>query len=180
LIERGVVRIEDDAQNRVRVVVEPPPSEPGTKAARPITLSEDEFFELLGQRDAGLPGVLKSFLAKAESIGVSADVQASLSLKYPLQSGRTVNLGVINKNGTVDFGYSSAGDLKSRRTYNERLAALIGGKVLESNKGLSWVKTAANTFPLLSDLLPQHEQSWLDAIEQNVRENSESTSSDEA
>jgi len=80
----------------------------------------------------------------------------------------------------VDFGYSSPGDLKSRRTYNEKLAALIGGKVLENNKGFSWVKTAANTFPLLSDLLPQHEQAWLDAMEQRVRENSESTSSNEA
>lgn len=176
LIERGVIRIQDDAQSRAQVVVEPPPPGPGTRPPRPITLSEDDFFELLGQRDAALPGVLKSFVAKAESIRVFAEVQASLSLKYRLQSGRTVNLGVINKNGTVDFGYSSAGDLKSRRIYNERLAALIGGKVLENKSGLSWVKTAANTFPLLSDLLPEHEQAWLDAIEQSIRENSESTS----
>ena len=57
------------------------------------------------------------------------------------------------------------------RTYNESLAKLIGGSVIEVRDGKDFVlRIGNNKMPRLSDLLPQHEQAWLDAMEQYIRE----------
>jgi hypothetical protein len=57
------------------------------------------------------------------------------------------------------------------RVYNEKLAALVGGIVKFDGKGKSWVRTAGNnSYPVLSDLLPQHEQAWLDAMKQYIQD----------
>jgi hypothetical protein len=165
LIERGVVRIEDG-----RVVVEPPSINAGEK---PVTggVTEDEYFDALGQTNPAWPGLLRSFLSKAEDLRIFGDLQAVLSLKYTLESGRAINLGVIGKTGKVDTGYGGAADLHSMRVYNEKLAALVGGIVKFDGKGKSWVRTAGNnSYPVLSDLLPQHEQAWLDAMKQYIQD----------
>jgi hypothetical protein len=67
LIERGVVRIEGDVPAGQRVIVEPVSLPSKASSGRRMGIGEDEFFELLGQRDPGLPEVLKSFLVKAEA-----------------------------------------------------------------------------------------------------------------
>jgi len=172
LIERGVVRIVDGGQAGVRIVVDSPSPKPEMKPARPVSISEEEFFDALGQNNSAWPDLLRSFLSKAESFRVFKEVKASLSLKYTLESGRAINLGVISKSGAPDTGYLSAADPASRRAYNKKLKELIGGFVGSSEKnGLTWVRTAGNkSFPLLSDLLPQHEQAWLDAMEQYVKD----------
>jgi hypothetical protein len=82
LVERGVVRIEGIPAGQ-RVIVELPTSGPTNKSPlRRMGIGEDEFFELLGQRETHLPEVLKAFLAKGEALGVYADMQGGLNLKH--------------------------------------------------------------------------------------------------
>jgi hypothetical protein len=134
-------------------------------------IGEDEFFELLGQRDPGLPDVLKAFLAKAEAFGVYADLQGGLNLKHSSPIGRALNMGTIEKGGIVDTGPSTWGDRRSLgQTYNENLAKLIGGSVIEAKNGDAGLRTSTGRMPRLSDLLPQHEQAWLDGMERYIRE----------
>lgn len=55
-------------------------------------------------------------------------------------------------------------------SYNESLAKLVGGSVTEVRNGEDFVLRIEGKMPRLSDLLPQHEQAWLDAMEQYIRE----------
>jgi hypothetical protein len=170
LIERGVVRIEGAVPAGLRVTVEPPPSSKASPGRR-MGIGEDEFFELLGQKDPGLPEILKDFLAKAEAFGVYADLLGGLNLKHASPTGHPLNMGTIYKSGIVDTGPSTWWGTKSAgKTYNKNLANLIGGSVKEINNGQTFVKTAAGKMPLLSAFLPQREQAWLDAMEQYIRE----------
>jgi len=66
-----------------------------------MSTTEDEFFEVLGQKYPGLPDALKSFLAKAEAFGVYADFQGGLNLKHAAKTGRPLNMGTIHKGGIL-------------------------------------------------------------------------------
>lgn len=173
LIERGVVRIEESASMGVKLSVGasslPPSSAP---KGRSFGISEDEFFDALSQRDASLPSSLKSFLAKADALGVYADVQGGMNLKHEVPQGRPLNLGTIRKDGYVDTGPSTWWDRAAiGQTYNDRLAALIGGYVQPAKSGTeSAVRTSKKSTPKLSDFLPQHEEGWLTAIEAYLKD----------
>ena len=177
LIERGVVRVEGDGQAGLRVTVESASLPSDAPSGRRISIGEDEFFELLGQRNPGLPELLKTFLAKAAAFGVYADRQGGLNLKHPSPIGQPLNMGTISRGGIVDPGPSSW--LGRGRTYNESIAKLIGGSVVDStHEESSYVRNAAGKMPRLSDLLPQHEQAWLDAMQQYIRESLAEMNSD--
>jgi len=166
LIERGVVRIETDSKAGMRVVVEPASTDPKPSTTRRMSITEDEFFDALGQRNPVWPNQLKQFLEKAESLGVYADFRGGLNLRRTLPDVKPLNMGNITKEGIVDTGMSTWWDRKAQGAkYNSRIAQLIGGSVKMHETGSGWVKTASNKLPLLSDLLPQYEQGWLDAIE---------------
>ena len=173
LLERGVVRIEGELPPGQRLTVVLPTSGPTKQApSRPMGIGEDEFFELLGRRDTRFPENLNAFLAKAEAFGVYADMQGGLNLKHASPTERPLNMGTISKGGIVDTGPSTWWDRRlPGQNYNESLARLIGGKLSEEGKtGDSGLRTAAGKMPRLSDLLPQNEQAWLDAMERYIRE----------
>jgi hypothetical protein len=80
-------------------------------------------------------------------------------------------MGAITKGGMVDIGPSTWWAPKGvARAYNESLAKLIGGSVREVRNGEDFVLRIGDKMPRLSDLLPQHEQAWLDAMEQYIRD----------
>ncbi|WP_428483328.1 hypothetical protein [Rhodopila sp.] len=171
LIERGVIRIEGDGLHGVRVEVAAPPDSSSVVIGQRMTIGEDEFFEKLGQTDLRLPELLKAFLAKAEALNVYTEFQSALSLKHASPEGKPLNMGTIRKDGFVDTSpVTWWGRTKFGAIYNNALAAQIGGKVNSAKQGQeSAVRTAAAKTPKLSDFLPQHEQAWLDAIEQYIR-----------
>lgn len=168
LIERGVVRLEDATPDGVRFSVSTPSeSRSGAPKFRSFGITEDEFFDTLRQRDPALPALLRSFLAKADAIGIYPDVQGGMNLKHEAPQGRPLNLGTIRKDGYVDTAPSTWwGRTAIGQAYNDRLAALIGGHVQPNKSGTeSAVRTANKTTPRLSDFLPRHEDAWLTAIE---------------
>lgn len=173
LIERGVVRIEGTFPAGQRLIVEPPTS--GTSqppSGRRMGIREDEFFETLGEKDPKLPEVLKAFLAKAEGFGVYAEFQGSLNLKRSLPTGQPLNMGYITKGGIVDLGTSTYwSDLEVARIYSETLARVLGGTVVQGKRAKDLFVHVKAKLPRLSDLLPQNEQAWLDAMERYIREN---------
>jgi hypothetical protein len=171
LIERGVVRIEGNVPAGLRVAVEQVPLPAKASSGRRMSIGEDEFFEMLGQKDTALPELLKAFLVKAEAFGVYTDLQGAMSLKHASPTGQPLNMGTIGKGGLVDTGFSkSFGRTSQGKTYNENLAKLIGGSVIDAKSEKHALRTKAGRMPPLSDFLPQHEQGWLDAMEQYIRE----------
>jgi hypothetical protein len=92
MIERGIVRIEQGTATVQAVSA-------GAQAG-PQTISSAEFWEKLARRDPALPGLIRSFLAALEPLGVYPDLKASLNLKADLADReKPVNLGYITKNG---------------------------------------------------------------------------------
>lgn len=173
LIERGVVRIESGTG---RVQIDPPQTSGVARAGAPtprraVSIGEDEFYDLLAQRDPSTPGLLRTFLERADRLGVYVDRQAGLNLKHDGAGGRALNLGTIRKDGFVDTGPASWwGRTAEALDYNRRLAEAIGGQVVEMMKGEQCaLRTAAEKTPRLTDLLPSHEEAWLSAMEAYIR-----------
>lgn len=171
MIERGVVSIQE-AIGPARIVVDAAsgaatPSIPSGR--RGIGIGEDEFLELLGQRDPTAPALLQSFLRRAEALGIRADRQSGLNLKHAAQAGNDLNLGTLSKDGWLDtepaswFGRGEIG-----RAYNGRLATMLGGFVQERNE-LSAVRNSQGKRPRLTEMLPAHETAWLSAMEEYIR-----------
>jgi hypothetical protein len=172
LIERGVVHIaEGDDGKRQVLVGAAQPAIPSSSKPRPMSLGEDEFYEILDQRDPGISAVLKEFLNKADALGITVDRKSGLNLKHAAPQGNQLNLGTIDKSGFVDTSPSTWWDRsKLGRIYNDGLAKQIGGFVREMKDGKeSAVRTAAGKMPRLTDLLPAHEDAWLNAISEYTR-----------
>jgi hypothetical protein len=174
LIERGVVRVEGDTSQGVKVEITAMPVSPadGGSAGRRMSISEDEFYELLGKKYPAMPDILRAFLAKADGLGVYPRLQGGLNLKHAAPEGqRELNLGAIYKDGIVDTGPATWwGRWAAGRAYNETLAAAIGGAIRDSKDNTGWLHSAAEKMPRLPDFLPQHEQLWLDAMAQYIED----------
>jgi hypothetical protein len=172
LIERGVVRIAEGNDGLRQILVgASQPLTSATSKPRAMSLGEDEFYEILDQRDPGISAVLKEFLNKADALGITVDRKSGLNLKHAAPEGNQLNLGTIDKSGFVDTSPSTWWNRsKNGRAYNEILAERIGGFVREMKDGQeSAVRTAAGKMPRLTDLLPAHEEAWLNAISEYTR-----------
>jgi hypothetical protein len=168
MIERGVVRLENDS---IRVEsVRASPAQTVGAPRRAISIGEDEFYEILAQKDAAAPEILRQFLEKADRIGVYADRQAGLNLKHAGASDRPLNLGTIRKDGFVDTGPASWWERAAEaEAYNATLAKAIRGKVGFNKAGKECaLRTAKDKTPRLADLLPKHADLWLNAMEQYI------------
>lgn len=159
MITRGIVTVEEEA-----AVIKP--VTPSAMPGKATTISEELYYEELGRKASTAPALVKSFLAHLEPLGVYGDLMASLNLKADLPGAkRATNFGYITKGGKVwtdTLAWTSAPDVAE--AYNARLAALIGGVVGYTTSGSSYVSTNGSSAPKVTDLLPQHEAAWLDAI----------------
>jgi hypothetical protein len=170
LIERGVVQLDNDG---IRIEAERSSSEVPAGAGarrRAVSIGEDEFYELLAQRDPGAPVLLRRFLEKADQIGVYVDRQSGLNLKHEGAGERPLNLGTIRKDGYLDTGPASWwGRLSEANAYNAALAGAIGGKIGLMKQGKECaLRTADDKTPRLTDILPNHERVWLSAMERYI------------
>ncbi len=127
MVERGVVRIEDG-----HVSVAPARPAPAVPEANRFSgnISAEEFFDAMRARDPALPDQLQGFLEQLSPLGVRGDFRRALNLKWSAPDGRTVNLGIIQRDGQVwtnEAGMASTEDFGRR--YNEALASAWGGTV---------------------------------------------------
>ncbi len=177
LIERGVIKI-DDTQGAIRVMM----PEAGTPAgagratsSRPFGIGEDEFLEVLDRNQPGLAATLKAFLSEADQLGVYPDVKAGLTFKHASPLGQPLNLGGIDKQGFVDTSLCAWWNRQQwGLPYVQALADCIDGKVIERSDSpanvAAGLRTAAGKLPKLSDLLPAHQQAWLDAMARYIHD----------
>jgi hypothetical protein len=171
LLERGVIDISALPAQQV-TILPPRGSTVNSVAQRGMSFGEDEFYDELNERAPGMADVLKTFVSKAATLGIYPEVIGGLNLKHASPAGNPLNVGAITKGGLVDFGPSTWwGTKEAARKYNETVAQLLGGTIIERKAGSDFVvRIAGNKMPRLSLLLPKHEQAWLDAIEQYIKE----------
>lgn len=158
MIERGIVTVQNGD-----VRIGPVPARVAA-TQRAQSISDEMFYEALGQTEPGLPQALRDFLALVEPLGVYPDLKTALSLKVDVaDASRPINLGYVARNGqlwTNPLTASVPRDLAMR--YNGTLAALIGGVVATPNDIV--LTTNGKSAPKLSSLLPAHAEGWARAI----------------
>jgi hypothetical protein len=125
MVDRGVVRIED---GQVSVV----PAKPARATSDAIkssgNISEEVFLDKMRDLSPALPEQIRSFLEQLSTLGVYGEYLRALNLKWDAPDGRTVNLGIIQRDGLVwtnEAGMTSTENFG--RQYNEALASVWGG-----------------------------------------------------
>jgi hypothetical protein len=182
LIERGVIQIDSGIDRLAQIVVREPAGKSGkTTYDRSFGIGEDQFYELLEQREPGVSAILKSFIANTDALNIRVERQGGLNLKHTSPKGNDLNLGTIDKYGFLDTSPATWwGRTGIGRRYNEKLAAQIGGFVRNMKNGQeSAVRTASGKTPRISDLLPAHEEAWLKAMDQYIRDSFEAANEGE-
>ncbi|MEQ1751023.1 MAG: hypothetical protein ABL974_16460, partial [Prosthecobacter sp.] len=136
-IERGVVSFSDD---RLAIVQPEAPANSCApdmpSAKRPTSLTEEEFYSLLGQDEgrAEWPGLVKGLVRRLEDIGVTPEFKRSLILRWAGADGRMHNVINIRKFGRVfleglSWQMQSEAEFKLVTAFRERIAQLCGGEV---------------------------------------------------
>lgn len=166
MISRGVVEILDD-----RTVVSPPKSLVATDRTskptrpQPENITADEFYEAMAVLNPALPDELRAFLSLVEPHGVEADFQRSLNLRWEPPSGRSVNLGVIQRNGQVwTDAVNAQAPEDLAHAYVAELAFAFGMEIeKEAFKGAWHVRTKGHA-PRITDIADKLDL-WAAAIE---------------
>jgi len=162
MIERGIVRIEQGA-----VHIEPVPQE---VRARPQSITLGDFWDKMAERDPALPQAIRAFLDDLEPLGVYPDLKSALSIKLDLpERDKPVNFGYIQKNGQF-WANPAAWSLPEPvwKPYFETLASLVGGTVIHEPNN-TFVAANARSAPRIEQLLPQHHDAWVTAIQNAIR-----------
>ncbi|MFC0588294.1 hypothetical protein ACFFF7_02595 [Novosphingobium aquiterrae] len=163
MIERGIVRLEGAG-----VRVDPVPARAKPRAQ---SLSMGDFMAGMAKLDAALPQAIYALIDALEPIGVYAELKASLSFKFDHPDlNRTASFGYIDKQGRFWTNPTSL-NLPERvwRPYLETLAVLVGGYVVDQPTG-PFVAISSRSAPRINDLLPQHREALVEAIEKAVRD----------
>ena len=172
-IDRGIVSIRDG-----QVIVEPPAQKAGElpRSGRRTTITEDKFYEALGQIDPNLPERLRSFMADLEALDVESDFgQSSLVLRWRTGGDVKWNFGTIHTTGKLwtdmiggqakQFGRPDLG-----QRYLERLCAIVPGLTIKASKS-QYVVKSNGSWPEINDFLatPERRRSWFSAIDEFIR-----------
>ncbi len=162
MIERGIVRIAEGIPT-----VHPVPR---TASAKPQSLSMEDFWAALAERNPSWPAAVRELLTALEPLGVYGDLTRTLSLKLDLPDwDRPINFGYFMRNGQFWPSTLMTNTPEAVwRPYFETLAALVGGQVIKS-PGNDYVAVTGRRAPNVGHLLPQHQEAWVAAIEQAIR-----------
>src|SRR3546814_20189391 len=94
MIERGIVRIEEGG-----ATVHPVPR---SAEAKPQSLSLEDFWAAIGERDSAWPAAVRQFLTALEPLGIYHDLKTTLTLKLDLtDQPRPFNFGYFMRTGQV-------------------------------------------------------------------------------
>lgn len=165
-VERGVVRLDGKG-----ITVHPP--EKTDRRSRATSLSEETFYEQLGEFDSQLPARLRGFLQSVEPVGVYTDLKRSLILRWRAHEGLEFNLGYIKTNSdvwmdAVSWKAGECGATAAARSYVARLAELIGAEV-QMRGGRDPYVSRDGVPPKLGELLDQAD-GWRAAIRSYTQE----------
>jgi len=130
-IERGIVKFADGMR------IEPSPE---AESAQPRTISEEQQLERLEKAAPEAAAALKRFEDQAEELGLSVEAAAkSLQVRWRGPDDVDYNLGGITPEGKlktrmVNWRPDNIGRIDLAHEYLAKLAALVGGKVRQTEK----------------------------------------------
>ena len=137
------------------------------------SITETQFYEIMSQRSASLPGDIRRFLEKLEKFGVYPEWKASLNLyRDDPAGGRPINAGYIQKNGqfyTSTAGWFGRSDLAA--AYHTGVADLIGGKIYRPDGEWHdcYATVDGKSAPRIEQLLPEHEDALVQLVSEYIQ-----------
>lgn len=167
LVERGIVVIDQDGAR-----IDPPTAAlrggVATRAPRPVTASEPEFFLLLDQKAPGTAALLKPFVERVREIGIEPQYSRSLVFRWYPSADSAGSAGYVDSGGKVWLNdawdtANKAGRPDAGETYLAEVAGLIGGRIRRYEKTAPTVMTAEGRSVDVKDLLRQAD-GWIGAI----------------
>ena len=116
---------------------------------KPVTMSEEIFYEKLGATHAGASELVKQFIDRVTAIGVVCEIRKVFNIKWIAPSSNVYSFGWIWPD-SFDFDYSSSrqyfeqlGQVNYSDVYAEALVKIIPMSYTEVVKGRRILKTKA-------------------------------------
>ena len=158
MIERGIVRIDDQRSEVVSV-----PAQPTTTGeASPLSITSEQFYEAMRERNADIPAKLQAFIGKLSAIGVYPEFRRSLNFKWDTPTGKTINLGYVLRSGVLWTDATSWDNPSLVKVYMEGLAEQFGGAIVSRESGSVYVVVDGKA-PNIESLMDKLDD-WLDVI----------------
>jgi hypothetical protein len=66
-----------------------------------MSITAEQFYSAMGKIRGDLPRKVRRFMATVAALGVKADFQGALNLRWEQPAGPPINLGVIQRNGQI-------------------------------------------------------------------------------
>jgi hypothetical protein len=130
-----------------------------------MSITAEQFYSAMGKIRGDLPRKVRRFLAAVAALGVEANFQGALNLRWKRPAGPPINLGVIQRNGqiwTETVNAHAPPDIAHR--YIQELASAFSMQVeKEAFKG-AWQVRDNNHAPRIEDVADKLDL-WITAIE---------------
>lgn len=166
-IERGVVTFSDD---RIAIASAPQSSEVSSETSsskRATSLSEEEFYGILAGHYSDGPKIVKSMVARLETLGLYPEFERSLIMRWTGIDGREHNVINFRKGGRVHLDplswlLKTEEELAIATAFRQRIAEAVGGEVRggRNNQNI-WIGDRIITL----DALSHHEDACVDAVQ---------------
>ena len=163
-IERGIVRIDDGRVSITEAAVV------SGASGRAQSLSEEEFYQRIGEKDPELPDRLRAFVEQLEPLGVTPEFKKTLILRWRDADGTALNVGYIETSGrmwtdAVNWNARALDILDITHDYVQELADAVGGDITWSTSDQDSCRvTLGGPVPRIGQLLA-HEDAWVQALE---------------
>jgi hypothetical protein len=130
-----------------------------------MPITAEQFYDAMRKIRADLPHKVGSFVATVAALGVEADFEGALNLRWKRPAGQPINLGVVQRNGqiwTETVNAHTPPDIAHR--YIRELASAFSMQVeKEAFKG-AWQVRDNNHAPRIEDVADKLDL-WITAIE---------------
>ena len=133
-----------------------------------MSITAEQFFDAMAKIRGDVPRKVRRFMATVAALGVEADFQGALNLRWKPPAGPTINLGVIDRNGqiwTETVNAQAPRDIGHR--YIKELASAFGMQVEKRGFEGAWQVRDNDHAPRIEDVADKLDL-WTKVIEHFV------------
>jgi len=144
-----------------------------TEPTKPQTISEQEFYQKLATVDTSYPDQVRDLIDAAKAAGCTPELKRSYVI-YAEGPGLFVNLGGINRDGTVTIWGSASRDGRIGRSLGEEYMRTVAGllpsadiKDVDTDRGSWYVRYKGRSTIPLKEML-ERKTDWIAAMKKFV------------
>ena len=129
-----------------------------------MPITAEQFYDAMRKIRADLPHKVSRFMTTVAALGVEADFQGALNLRWKRPVGQPINFGVIDRNGLIWTETANAhAPLDIVHRYIRELASAFGMQVNKEGFKGAWQVRDNNHAPRIEDVADKLDL-WTTAI----------------